>query len=569
MLCLTVTFAAIASWAQTPATPASADFDKLVDEYFDFNFRFHPSQATAAGFHQYDGKLEDYSRSAVNAEIDGLNKLLVKVNAFQKSQLSSDAMGDYEVLQSTIESSLLELQNIQLWRKDPDVYSSGVTSSIFLIMKRNFAPQEQRLVSVIARERQIPAALEAARQNLSNPPKVFTEIALEQLPGMIEFFRKDVPAAFSEVKDPRLLAEFKASNAAAIEALKDYQTFLQKDLLPVSNGDFRIGAENYRKKLLYDEMVEIPLDRLLDIGYADLRHNQQRLKEVAAQIDPKHTPHEVLTELEKDHPAPDQLLQTFRDILGSLRQFIEQKKIVTIPSLVLPIVEETPPFERALSTASMDTPGAYESKATEAMFNVTLPQPDWKPERTEQWMEGFNRGTIVSTATHEVYPGHYTQFLWIQKAPSKTRKLLFSSSNAEGWAHYCEQMLQDEGYSNGDPKLRMGQLQDALLRDARFIAGIEMHTGKMTIEQAKEFFIKEGYQVPPVAEAEAKRGTSDPTYLVYTLGKLQILKLREDYRKLKGDKFTLLEFHDRFMQQGGVPLKIIRKAMLGNDSPTL
>jgi uncharacterized protein (DUF885 family) len=570
MLCLTVTFAAVASaWAQTSATPASADFDKLVDEYFDFNFRFHPSQATAAGFHQYDGKLEDYSRSAVDAEIDGLNKLLVKVNAFQKSQLSSYAIGDYEVLQSTIESSLLELQNIQLWRKDPDVYSSGVTSSIFLIMKRNFAPQEQRLVSVIARERQIPAALEAARQNLSNPPKVFTEIALEQLPGTIEFFRKDVPAAFSEVKDPGLLAEFKASNAAAIEALKNYQTFLQKDLLPVSNGDFRIGAENYRKKLLYDEMVEIPLDRLLEIGYADLRHNQQRLKEVAAQIDPKHTPHEVLTELEKDHPAPDQLLQTFRDILGSLRQFIEQKKIVTIPSLVPPMVEETPPFERALSTASMDTPGAYESKATEAMFNVTLPQPDWKPERTEQWMEGFNRGTIVSTATHEVYPGHYTQFLWIQKAPSKTRKLLFSSSNAEGWAHYCEQMLQDEGYSNGDPKLRMGQLQDALLRDARFIAGIEMHTGKMSIERAKEFFIKEGYQVPPVAEAEANRGTSDPTYLVYTLGKLQILKLREDYRKLRGDKFTLLEFHDRFMQQGGVPLKIIRKAMLGNDSPTL
>jgi uncharacterized protein (DUF885 family) len=565
-LCL---FVALAATAQTPASPTSADFDRLVDEYFDFNFRFHPSQATAAGFHQYDSKLEDYSRSGVDAEIDGLNKLLAKVNSFPKSQLSPYAIGDFEVLQSSIQGSLLDLQNIQLWKKDPDVYSSGVTSSIFVIMRRNFAPQEERLSSVIARERQIPAALEAARQNLSNPPKVFTEVALEQLPGTIEFFRKDVPAAFPDVKDSKLLAQFMASNAATIAALRDYQSFLQKDLLPVSNGDFRIGAENFRKKLLYDEMVEIPLERLLDIGYTDLRRNQQRLKEVAAQIDPKHTPHEVLAELEKDHPAHDQLLQTFRDILGSLRQFIEEKRIVTIPSQVPPIVEETPPFERALSTASMDTPGAYENKATEAMFNVTLPQPDWKPERTEQWMESFNRGTIVSTATHEVYPGHYTQFLWIQRAPSKTRKLLFSSSNAEGWAHYCEQMMQDEGYGNGDPKLRVGQLQDALLRDARFIAGIEMHTGKMTIDQAKEFFIKEGYQVPPVAEAEAKRGTSDPTYLVYTLGKLQILKLREDYRKLRGDKFTLLEFHDRFMQQGGVPLKIIRKAMLGNDSPTL
>ena len=184
-------------------------------------------------------------------------------------------------------------------------------------------------------------------------------------------------------------------------------------------------------------------------------------------------------------------------------------------------------------------------------------------------MQGFNRGIIVSTAIHEVYPGHYTQFLWIQAAPSKTRKLLYNASNAEGWAHYTEQMMLDEGYGGHDPKLRLGQLLDALLRDARFIAGIEMHTGKMSLEQAQSFFINEGFQVPPVAEVEAKRGTSDPTYLYYTLGKLQILKLRDDYRKLRGSEFTLQEFHDRFMRQGSVPMKIIRKSMLGEDSPTL
>jgi uncharacterized protein (DUF885 family) len=554
--------------AHAPNT-AGTEFNQLVDEYFDFDFHFHPTSATAAGFHQYDDKLQDYSSSAVDAEIAGLIELQAKFAAFPKDRLSVDSKGDLDFLDGSIKASLLELQNIQMWRKDPDTYSSGVTESIFVIMKRNFAPQEERLRSLIARQRQIPAALEAARRNLNNPPRVYTEVALEQLPDTIDFFRKDVPAAFPEVKDPKLLSEFEASNGAAVYALRKYQTFLQKDLLPASNGDFRIGAENFRKKLLYDEMVDIPLDRLLEIGYADLHRNQQQLKEVAVQIDPKRTPGEVLSGLEKDHPAPDQLLQTFRDTLGSLRQFIEQKKIITIPSPVPPIVEESPPFMRALSAASMDTPGAYETKATEAMFNVTLPEPGWTKEKTEQWMESFNRGTIVSTAAHEVYPGHYVQFLWIKEAPSKTRKLLFSSSNAEGWAHYCEQMMVDEGYGNGDPKLRMGQLQDALLRDARFIAGIEMHRGQMTLEQAKEFFIKEGYQVAPVAEEEAKRGTSDPTYLVYTLGKLQILKLREDYRKLQGDKFTLQEFHDRFMQQGGVPLEIIRKAMLGDNSPTL
>ncbi len=298
-------------------------------------------------------------------------------------------------------------------------------------MRRNFAPPAERLRSVIARERQIPQTLETARQNLHNPPHVYTEVALQQLPDTIKFFQKDVPEAFREVADPKLLAEFRASNDAAVEALKKYQKFLREDLLPASHGDFRLGSGNFSKKLLYDEMVDVPLDRLLEVGYADLRRNQQQLKQVAAEIDSHRTPAEVLTDLRKDHPPAGQLLQNFRDTLGGLRQFIEQKKIITLPSSVPPIVEETPPFQRALTTASMDTPGAYETKATEAMFNVTLPEPGWKAEKVEQWMQAFNRGTIVSTAVHEVYPGHYTQFLWLQAAPSKTRKLLYNNSNAE------------------------------------------------------------------------------------------------------------------------------------------
>ncbi|MBZ5650661.1 MAG: DUF885 domain-containing protein [Acidobacteriia bacterium] len=551
------------------STPPQAAFDKLVDEYFDFYFQFHPTAGTQAGFHQYDGKLEDFSHSGMDAEIAGLLKFQKQFDSILSSQLSQESAGDLEVLTSSIQGRLLELQNIKTWRTDPDVYISDLSYGIFLIMRRNFAPPADRLRSVISREREIPRVLEAARQNISNPPKVYTQVALQQMPDNIKFFQNDVPEAFRQVQDPRLLAELKASNDAAIEALSKYQDFMQKDLLPASNGDFRLGAENFRKKLLYDEMVDIPLDRLLEIGYADLRRNQQQFKKVAAQIDPHRSPEAVLADLRQDHPPADHLLQSIRDTLGGLRQFIEQHKIITIPSEVPPIVEETPPFARALTTASMDTPGAYETKATEAMFNVTLPAPDWKPEKVEQWMQGFNRGTIISTAIHEVYPGHYTQFLWLQSAPSKTRKLLYNTSNAEGWAHYTEQMMLDEGYGDHDPRLRLGQLLDALLRNARFIVGIEMHTGRMTLEQGQEFFVKEGFQVPPVAEVEARRGTSDPTYLYYNLGKLQILKLREDYRKQQGSKFTLQEFHDRFMRQGSVPMKIIRKNMLGSDSPTL
>jgi len=555
--------------SDNPTTNAPAQFDKLVDEYFNFYFEFHPTEATAAGFHQYDGKLEDFSRSAIDAEVVKLKALQSRFDLLDPAKLPPMSAGDLELLESTIKSRLLELGTIRMWSKDPDLCISGVTNSIYLIIKRNFAPPEVRLRSVIAREDAIPGAIVAARQNLENPPKIYTEIALEQLPDMIDFFRKDVPGAFAEVRDAQLMAEFQRSNAVVIDALRKYQIFLRDDLLPISKGDFRIGAENYRKKLLDDEMVDITLDRLLEMGYSDLRRNQQRLKETAEQIDPKHSPREVLAELGKDHPAPDHLLQSFRDILGGLRQFIEQKQIVSIPSQVLPIVQETPPFMRATTTASMDIPGAYETKATEALLSVTLPQPGWKPRRVEEWMEGFNRGTILSTAIHEAYPGHYTQFLWVQHAPSKVRKLIAVGTNAEGWAHYCEQMMLDEGYGGGDPKLRLGQLQDALLRDARFIVGIQMHTGHMTLEQAREFFIREGYQTPPIAAVESKRGSGDPTYLVYTLGKLQILKLRDDFRKKQGDSFTLKDFHDRFMGQGAVPLKLIRKALLGDDSPSL
>ena len=544
-------------------------FNALVDKYFDFYFSFHPTDGTAAGFHQYDQKLEDYSASAQAQQIRGFKDFLGKFQAVDASKLPADTAADRDWVISSIHSELLELENIQMWKKDPDHYSAAVTNSIFVIMKRNYASPEERLRSAIERERQIPKALEYARENLQNPPKIYTQIALEQLPDETDFFRKDVPEAFSEVKDPKLLAEFKSSTQGVIDAFENYQKYLTDSLLPKADGDFRLGADNYRKKLLYNEMVDIPLDRLLAIGYEDLHRNQAALKKVAAEIDPKRPVQEVVAELQNQHPAPDQLLQAFRDTFSGLTSFIESKKIVTIPASQAPILEPTPPFERATTEASMDTPGAYETRDRKAFFNVTTPDPKWPPQRIEDWMKTFNNSMIPGTSIHEVYPGHFVQFVWIEKNPSKIRKLIFSGTNAEGWAHYCEQMMLDQGYGNGDLKLRLGQLEDALLRNARYIVGIQLHTGNMTLDQARKFFVEEGFQTAAVADVETKRGTGDPTYLMYTLGKLQILKLREDYRKMRGNDFSLLEFHNRLMEQGGVPLKIIRKAMLGNDSPTL
>ena len=547
-----------------------AEFNKLAGRFFDeLMFRFNPVAGTAAGFHQYDALLPSGSRAEIDAQIAALKRFEAEVRNFDPRGLSPGIAADRELVLAQIQSQLLELENIRPWEKDPDAYSSGATMAIFTIMSRSFAPPAERLKSTIARERLIPRVFQSARENLGNPPRIYTEIALQQLPGIVGFFQNDVPAAFRMVSDAPLVAEFQKTNRAVIDSLNAYQAYLKNDLLPRSRGDFRIGAENYRRKLLYDEMVDTPLDRLLQVGTDNLRRNQAEFKRVAAQIDPKRTPEQILQEAENDHPAPGELLESFRGVLGGLREFIETHHIVTIPSPTPPIVEETPPFMRALTTASMDTPGPYETVAKEAFFNVTLPEAGWPARQVEEYMQALNRGTILSTAIHEAYPGHYTQFLWLAQAPTKVRKLAGCGSNAEGWAHYSEQMMLDEGYGGGDLKLRLGQLQDALLRDARYIVGIQMHTGRMTMEQAEEFFVKEGYQTRPMAEKEAKRGTEDPTYLVYTLGKLQILKLREDYKKLKGGEYTLQEFHDAFMRQGYPPIKIVRRALLGDDSPVL
>ena len=569
----------------TMAAHAASDWkqqlEKTSDQYFDqVYFRYAPSSGTVAGFHQYDTQLENYSRPAIDANIAALKDFERRIGAIQPDGSNADFVprSDREILLANIHSQLLTLETIRPWEKNADNYSSACANGVFVLMERKFAPPDDRLRSVIAREKQMPALLSAARVNLQNPPRVFTEIAIEQLPDIISFFQHDVPEAFVDAKDPAVKAEFAQTNLAVIIALTDYLNWLKSDLLARSNGDFRIGADTFQKKLEYDEMVDLPLDKLLQIGWADLRKNQEHFRQVAAELEPGKDPRAVLLELDEDHPAPDQLLNSFHATFDSLISFIRSHHIVTIPSNVQPILEETPPFMRATTTASMDTPGPYETHATEAYFNVTLPDRKWTPAEVDGYMHSFNVGTIVSTAVHEAYPGHYVQFLWLPQAPSKVRKLLGANTDIEGWAHYCEQMMLDEGY--GQPGvgakderesrlLRLGQLQDALLRNARFIVGIEMHTGKMSMDQAEEFFQKEGYQSKEVAVVETKRGAGDPTYLYYTLGKLEIMKLRADVEKREGAAFSLEKFHDDFLRQGFPPIKIVREAMLGDNSPTL
>ena len=566
-------YAANENWKQ--------QFQKVSDEYFDqVYFHYGPTGGTLAGYHQYDAQLEDYSRKNIDAEIAVLKVFEKRVEAIHPDNAAADFVqrSDREIVLGNIRSALLTLETIRPWEKNADNYSGTAANGAFTLMERKFASPDDRLRSLIAREKQMPALFADARVNLKNPPRVYTEIAIEQLPDIVSFFEHDVPLAFADAQDPALKAEFTQTNTEVIAALNSYLGWLKTDLLPRSNGDFRIGAETFSKKLQYDEMVDLPLDKLLEIGWADMRRNQAHFNQIAKELEPDKDPRAVLLELGENHPAPDQLMNTFRATFDGLVGFIHSHHIVTIPSDVRPIVEETPPFMRATTSASMDTPGPFETHATEAYFNVTLPDPKMTPAEVEGFMHSFNVGTVISTAVHEAYPGHYIQFLWVPQAPSRVRKLLGANTNVEGWAHYTEQMMLDEGY--GQPGtgakdereakfLRLGQLQDALLRNARFIVGIQMHSGKMSYDEAIAFFQKEGYQSKELATMETKRGTSDPTYLYYTLGKLEIMKLREDMKKKQGAAFSLEEFHNNFLRQGFPPVKIVRAAMLGDDSPTL
>jgi len=561
------------------AGDSDREWSALVDDYLDnVYFPQNPTWATVSGLHQHDSEIEDYSNHGVAEQIRKLHEFEARVAQFPTAGLSPVAAADQQILLGQIRSTLLTLETLRPREKDPDVYSGGVSGSIYVLMVRKFAPPDERLRSVIAREKKIPAILTLARANLKNPPQIYTQIAIEQLPGITAFFQHDVPLAFGDVKDESLKAEFAKSNGDVIAALQRYETWLKTDLLPRSSGDFRIGAANFSRKLQYEDMVETPLPRLLQIGLADLHKNQAELRRVAAEVDPNKTPQEVMAELGTMHPAPDKLMDAFRGTFDGLIALIEEKHIITIPPGPRPILMETPPFERATTTASMDTPGPFETKATESYFHVTLPAPGDSPEDVASLMAGFNIGTIFSTSTHESYPGHYMQYLWTSRAPSKLRKVFSSNTNTEGWAHYCEQMMLEEGY--GQPGrgakdereakfIHLGQLQDALLRDSRFVVGLEMHTGKMSFDEAKTFFVKEGFQTAKISDIEAKRGTSDPTYLYYTLGKLQILKLRDDYKQKMGANYSLGKFHDEFMSQGLPPIAVVRRALLGDNSPVL
>ena len=523
-----------------------AAFTQLANEYLAGYLAWRPQTGTALGFHEYDGQVTDYSQRSLNAELTRLKSFDQRLRDLKTDPLSRHASYDYRILRSAIQREIFGFEQMQSYSQNPMTYAGALDVNIYI--KRDFAPLEERLRSIIAILNQAPQIISAARANLAEfLPQPQVETAIEQAGGTADFLGKDLVAALKDVPNAKLMAEFNRTNTRAIEEMRGYAVYLKEQKLPKTNDRYALGREKYQKLLEYGEMVSLSPEQLLEMGMSELRRKQAVFAEAARQIDPTKKPIEVFQAIQQDHPTEQSLIPDTAKGLDMIRQYLIDRQIVTLPSKVSALVAETPQFMRATSFASMDTPGPFETKATEAYYYVTPVEPDWSPQQKEEWLTAFNYYTTDIVSIHEAYPGHYVQFLCLKASPANQLEKIFTSyAFVEGWAHYAEQMLVDEGFgASPSPtptreqqvkaaKYRLAQTDEALLRICRLCVSIKMHCQGMSVEEATRFFQESCYYEQKPARQEAIRGAYDPEYLYYTLGKLEILKLREDYRKQQG-----------------------------------
>ncbi len=547
---------------------AAPSLEAIEQAYVDQDAAAHPVNATAAGLHAGDARVDDFSAAAHAAEVARLHATLKQMAALDGAKLTPLQRDDRDILTAEIGGQLLDDEHVQSWRHSPDAYVGLATQAAYSLIARDFAPARVRLADVVAREKQIPGLFAVAERNLADMPPVFVEIGLENVAGAIDFLGKDVPAAFAGLTDRKAQASLAASTKIAVDAARGFQTWL-KARQKTAHGDFKLGTANFQA-LLAADMIDLTPDQVLAAGQAQLKQDQADFAAASKLVSPAN-PKAALDVIGQDHPTAASLVPDAQDTLAKLRAFIVAHKIVDLPGTDLPKVAETPPFQRALIFAEMDWPGPFEKNATQAFYYITPPDAKDTAAAQNAYLAYFNNALLLNLSVHEALPGHFTQFLYLQANPgwSLVRKTGHSYTATEGWAHYAEQMMYEQGVGGGGPKLHLAQLQDALLRDCRLIDSVEMHVHGMSLADATSMMSKQCFQPKDVAYKEARRGTADAGYFSYTLGKLMIEKLRADVAVKEGKDFTLARFHDRFLSAGLVPIKAIRREITGTDGPLL
>ena len=560
------------------AESEDGEYEAVAEEYIKGYLGAHPLEGTALGLHEYDGKITDYSRLALDAELSRLRRFDDRLAKFDPGKLSSRQSIDLRILQAAVKKDLFEMQDMSVFERNPMVYARAADVNVYI--KRNFAPLEDRVRSLVAIESQIPNILIAARTNLNAVvPKPYVELAIQIAKGSADFLKKDLVAAIGNLKDEQLRVAFHEANRKGANALNDYAAWLEREKLPKASMDFALGEEKFGRFLAQTQLVDLPPQKILEIGLEQLKAEQAAFTEAAKKIDPNKSPIEIFRQIQSEHPTPQNLVTDVAKDLDKIRKYVLSQHLVSIPSEIRAKVKYTPQYLRATSFASMDTPGPFEKRANEAYYYVTPAENDWPEKQKEEWLTAFNYYTSDVVSIHEAYPGHYVQFLHLNTSPAnKVEKIFGSYAFVEGWAHYCEKMMLDEGYgssTNSTPseddvkraaKYRMAQADEALLRLCRLCVSIKMHTQKMSLDDATKFFRENCYYEEKPARQEAMRGTFDPGYLNYTLGKLQILKLRDDYKAQQGDDFSLQKFHNELLNHGMPPIRLLREIMLKDQS---
>jgi uncharacterized protein (DUF885 family) len=534
----------------------------LADAYLRAYCDTYPHVAVWLGFHEYDGRLPDLSRQGLKARRADLRRFLSDLERIDPTDLDAQAWLDYQVVRH---EALFEAFAIEDWRRlerDPIPYLETLDVGNYIL--RNYAPLEVRARALLAHLRGVPAVLSAMRENLIHPMRPAVGVAARIGKGLASFLQDDLPAALSGLEDGALRAELDEAIRDAVREVNAAVSWLENDLAPRAADDFALGPERFARMLALSEGLDISLDRLREVAEADLARNKEAFLETAARLGgPGRDPQQVIAEGKRRHPAPEDLIPTVRQLVDDLRQTVITRGIVSVPYDENCIVAETPPFLR-YAFAMMYSSGPFETTAKESYYYVTPPERDWPPEKVEEWMTAFTYHSLWSTCVHEAWPGHYLHGLHTRNAPSPVTKTFGSYAFTEGWAHYCEQMMW-ETVCPDDLWARLGQLSEALLRDVRFVCALGLHNAGMTVEEATRRFMEDAFMEAATAEEEAVRGTYDPGYLNYTLGKLMLLKLREDVRAREGETFDLRRFHDRFLSYGTPPIPVVRRLMLGGD----
>jgi uncharacterized protein (DUF885 family) len=548
---------------------ASEPLPHFVDDLLSYLYEAHPTHATLDGVHTHDDLLEDLSRQGIESNTHALSGYLRRLEEINLAGLTEMERLDHRMIAANLRARMLEFEEVRTWEKNPQYYSDILASSLAGQALFNHAPAAERARRVLSKLRQTPRLIQAARDNITDPPGIFVKVGLETMRGALKFVDDDLPKAFTSVDDLHLLGDLADAQAEASQAIGAYLQYLETDLAPRARASFRLGRENFERKLKLDEGITMPLDRLLAVATRELKATQEEFRSIAGRMNGG-DPLETWARTKADHPQPGELVGVARRQLDELATFLERHNIISLPAGESITVAPTPEFYR-WSFASMWTPGPFEAKPTRAYYYLTDADPSWAPERQEEYLRDYNHPTLWSISIHEVYPGHFLHYQHLRRVDSKARKstMFAAASFVEGWAHYCEEMMMEAGFARQQPSVKLGQLAESLIRLARFIVCIRLHAEDMSVEQGMRFFRDEAFMEEGSARREAERGTFDPTYLVYSVGKLMLMKLRHDYKQQQGKAFSLRTFHDTLLGGGTSPFWLHRALMLPGDNGDL